>query len=370
VKSLLLPLWLLACRRQGFLGNLFYFILLPLSWAYGPALRLSMDRRRSLPRFMEKVPVILVGNITVGGTGKTPLAAGLASRLAESGWKPAVISRGYGGRRRSDPARVSGEGAVLMGPGEAGDEPVMLARHLGPGADVFVGRDRVAAALMAVSSGAGSVVLDDGFQQRGRFPGAFRVLVVNAADAFGNGALLPAGSLREPVEAISEAGAVILTHADEVSADQLARVRAACAVPGAGAVIALASWRFQGLDPAVGSLPNASLKGCKVLALSAIGYPAGFELMLERETGCPVVAMRRPDHHAWSAPELAAAARAAPVLGCGLVATTTKDFMKMEGLLPANPEVPMAVVRAGLVLVEGEAELDKALAGYLAGFRG
>ena len=351
------------------MGNLLYFLLLPLSWAYAPAQRLSMRRCRSQPRFEEKIPVIIVGNITVGGTGKTPLVAGIADRLAADGWKPAVVSRGYGGRRRHDPVQVSSGGTLLLTPAEAGDEPVLIARHLVPGVYIFVGRDRVAAAKMAVEAGARALVLDDGFQQRGRFYRAYRVAVVNAADAFGNGSLLPAGILREPVEALEDADAVILTHADEVPAGELARVRAICARPCAEAVFASAAWRFKGLDPAVESLPHPGLKGRKVLALSAIGYPAGFELMLERETGCPVASMRRPDHHAWTAGELAAATQAAQALGCEMVVTTQKDFMKMEGRLPAHPAVPVAVARAGLAVVEGEAELGKALADYLSAYR-
>jgi len=369
VRSLLADIWKAAVRRRGFAGNLLYLTLLPISWGYALALRVSMARRRRLPRFTAGIPVVLIGNITVGGTGKTPLATGIAGRLAFDGWKPAVISRGYGGRRRSDPARVSEGGTILLGPFEAGDEPVMMARNLGPGADVFVGRDRVAAADMAVRAGAGALVLDDGFQQRERFPGAFRVLVVNAADAFGNGALLPAGLLREPVETMGQADAVILTHADEVSAGRLEQVRGACTRPGSRAVFSSAAWRFKGLDPVAGALPHSGLRGRKLLALSAIGYPAGFELMLERETGCPVAAMHRPDHHAWTAPELTAACQAALALGCEMVVTTQKDFMKMEGLLPASPAVPLAVVRAGLEMVGNEAGLVKALADYLSAFR-
>jgi len=369
VKSFLLPLWDAACRRRGIAGNLLYFFLLPLSWIYAPALRISMRRRRSHIRFVEKVPVVIVGNITVGGTGKTPLVARIVARMSADNWKPAVVSRGYGGRRHHDPAQVSAGGKILLGPAEAGDEPVMIARHLVPGSDVFVGRDRVSAALMAVKAGAGSLVLDDGFQQRDRFPGAFRILVVNAADAFGNGALLPAGILREPVETMREADAVILTHADEVSGAILAGVRAACSGTGSRAGFSAAAWRFQGLDPVAGLVSGGPLKGRKVLALSAIGYPAGFELMLERETGCAVVAMHRPDHHVWTASELQAATQGAQALGCELVVTTQKDFMKMEGLLPSSPQVPIAVARAGLVLVEGEAELERALAAYLSAFR-
>ena len=367
--SLLVSAWERACRRRGIIGNLLFFLLLPLSWVYAPALRFSMARRRSLSRFTEKIPVIIVGNITVGGTGKTPVVAGIAERLAADGWKPAVVSRGYGGRRKNDPAQVSREGTILLGPAEAGDEPVMIALHLVPGVNVFVGRDRVAAAVMAAGTGAGALVLDDGFQQRDRFPGAFRILVVNAADAVGNGALLPAGSLREPVETAELADAIILTHADELPAPRLELVKAVFGKPGSVKPCASAVWRFNGLDPVAGSLPHSSLKGRKILALSAIGYPAGFELMLERETGRSLVAMRRPDHHAWTANEISAAVQAASALGCEMVVTTRKDFMKMGGLLPEAPLVPVAVARAGMAMVEGEAELEKALAGYLAPFR-
>jgi len=257
---------------------------------------------------------------------------------------------------------------VLMSAREAGDEPVMLATRLVPGTTVVVGRDRVAAAEMAAGLGADALVLDDGFQQRGRFPGAFRVVAVNAVNPFGNGALLPAGILREPVGALAEADAIILTHADEVSAEKLARVRDVCGKLASRPVFAAAGWRFEGLESIAGGEAGAALQGRKVLAMSAIGYPGGFERMLERESGSPVVSMRRPDHHYWTAKEVSAAPEAARALGCDIVATTWKDYMKMEGLLPPVAAVPMAVVRAGMVLVAGEPEMGKALSGYLSAF--
>lgn len=155
------------------------------------------------------VPVISVGNLTVGGTGKTPMVAWLVRELQGLGHKPAVVSRGYRGTAGRGPLVVSRGAAALVGPERCGDEPYLLARSL-PGA-LVVGSDRFSGAEQARRLGADVVVLDDGFQHR-RLARDFDLVLVDASNPFGNYRLLPAGVLREPLTGLARADAVVLTR--------------------------------------------------------------------------------------------------------------------------------------------------------------
>src|SRR5438552_1573362 len=167
--------------------------------------RIGLLSTRTLP-----VPVISVGNVTVGGSGKTPLAEVVALALAEMGARPAVISRGYG--RRSRGVRiVSDGGGVLLGATDGGDEPVLLAERL-PGVPVVVGESRYEAGAVALEScGAGALVLDDGFQHR-TLAKDLEIVVISGREPWGNGRLFPRGSLREPLSALKRAGVVVVTN--------------------------------------------------------------------------------------------------------------------------------------------------------------
>ncbi len=339
--------------------------LLPMSTVYGAGVWLHRAWRRRLPAWNRKIPVVLVGNITVGGTGKTPLVALLAEQFVQTGFRPAIISRGYGGRRGVGPAVVSNGSRVLLGPLEAGDEPWMLARML-PGVPVVVGADRVSAAALAVDQLSATVlVLDDAFQQRERFPSGFRVVTLNAADPFGNGALLPAGTLREPTASLGEAQTVVLTHVLEVDAAALHRVKARVASLAPQAVKAAAAHEIQDLESAAdGSRqPREWLRGKRVLALSAIGYPAGFQRALTDATGVEVVSRTAPDHYVWRERDLRHATQLAASRGCEVIVTTAKDVARLPRGATTGP--PMYIARLKLAWVEGESELHAALFSYL-----
>jgi len=373
VRRALENLWDSSRRRRGIAGNLLYFLLLPLSWLYGVGLRLSQARRKAKPPFAHKMPVLIVGNLTTGGTGKTPMAETLARRLSAGGWKPAILSRGYGGKRKNDPAVVGDGKALLLGAAEAGDEPVMLARQLaGLGITVVVGVDRVAAAELAVESGARALVLDDGFQQRMRFPGSWKAVMVNTAEPFDRDTLLPAGNMREPKAALVEADAVILTHADEVSAERLGEARGIVRKLAPGSALAEAGYVLQGFERLDGSGPMAAddVFGKRALALSAIGYPEGFERMLKKALGGEVMARREPDHHEWTAEEVSAAISAGEKAGCAIFVTTPKDGRKMEPLPESSRKHLLYEARAGLAILSGEEDLEASLRHYLDGFGG
>jgi tetraacyldisaccharide 4'-kinase len=256
------------------------------------------------------VPVLVVGNIGVGGTGKTPLVAALARELAARGWSPGVVSRGYG----RDPA--AGAAPILVSPDataeRAGDEPLLLARR---GIPVAVDRDRVAAAraLLAARPQCDLVIADDGLQHY-RLGRAAEVVVVDAARGFGNGWLLPAGPLREPRSRLAGVTAVVWNGAAPDAAASPARHGFAMALePGA--------WRR--VDGEAGELPAAAFAGRRAHAVAGIGNPARFFAELRRH-GVDPVEHPFPDHHRFTAGDIA--------FGDDLpVLMTEKDAVKCGG---------------------------------------
>ena len=342
--------------------------LLPASFAYGLGVKIHQAWRRRLPSWGRPIPVVLVGNLTVGGTGKTPLAASLAGQCQQAGLKPAMISRGYGGVRKVDPAVVSDGNHILLSAHEAGDEPWMLAQ-MHPDQLVVVGADRVQAAALAVDQlGATALVFDDAFQQRHRFPAGFRVVAVNAVNPFGNGALLPAGMLREPVASLRAAHAVVLTHAAEVDASSLDQLKQRVRDLAPQAVRAAVAYELEDLESAAdgGRQQREWLRGKRVLALSAIGFPEGFERMLQQATGRDVVGRAAPDHYRWQTRDLQQAARLASARGCEAMVTTAKDAARLPPA--AALEVPLYIARLKLAWMEGAPELHAALTHYLTTF--
>lgn len=307
-----------AWRRDGAIGRCLHVLLLPVSWLYALGAAAHRAWRASRPRYVSDVPVIIVGNLSVGGTGKTPVVEWIAADLCRAGRRVAVVSRGYGGSRPEDPAVVSDGRRIRLGAAAAGDEPVMLARALA-GVGVVVGRDRVAAAALAVRRlRADVLILDDGFQQRSRFPGALRLLVVHGRDGLGVG-LLPAGPLREPASSVADADLVVMTRGRTAP------------LPVRRPVIRC-DHRFAGLAG------GGSIRGRTVVALSGIGDPAGFEAMLRRESGARrIIPYRRPDHHQWTIQEV----REASGSGGAVVVTTAKDVVR----LPAGTGVLVARLR-------------------------
>jgi tetraacyldisaccharide 4'-kinase len=259
--------------------------LIPLSALYGflMSLRGLLYRLGLRHRVKVGVPVVVVGNLTVGGTGKTPLVAWLASKLAEVGLKVAIVSRGYGGRARGV-TRVT----VHSRPSEVGDEPLLLARRAQ--ATVFIGRDRVAAAKVAVADHADLVLCDDGLQHLALVRNC-EIAVVDGQRGFGNGCLLPRGPLRESPRRLRRVNAVVINGAPTAPGFQLPgfvkhTLFSMHMIPGDARPVA-----GQG---ALRSL--ASFRGAGVHAVAAIGNPQRFFDML-RAAGLTVYEHPMPDHH-------------------------------------------------------------------------
>jgi tetraacyldisaccharide 4'-kinase len=282
--------------------------LLPLSWLYRAAA--AWDRRRQQAAATATglpVPLLVVGNLIVGGAGKTPTVIALVQRLRDAGFTPGVISRGYG---RAD--ATLREVRRDCTPSEVGDEPLLV--HLRSGAPVWVGRDRVAAAraLCATHPGVDLLLSDDGLQHR-RLPRRAELGVFDDRGA-GNGRLLPAGPLREPLPAAWPPGTLALFNA----------ARPSVALPGylarrrlAGATL-LDDW-WQGAPPRLDLLHALAAK--PVLAAAGMAHPQRFFDML-RAQGLQVSGLALPDHHDFAA--LPWPADAADVL------VTEKDAVKLR----------------------------------------
>jgi len=363
MKGFVARIWSAAVKGRTAVARVLGLVLVPFSWLYGVLMRANRARRNRMRPWTGTTPVVLVGNLTVGGTGKTPLVALVAARLLEAGLRPAVLSRGYGGKTGPEP-RTAGDGSGTAGkPEDTGDEPALLARSLPPGIPVLVGTDRPRAASIAVERfGARSLVLDDSFQQRARFPLGVKVVTLNAAEPFGNGRLFPAGTLREEPEAIAGAEAVVLTHADEVSESELERLKARVTNLAPGALLAVAAHRLGGLENPDGTVAYSALwvRGRRLLALSAIGYPEGFERMLVRAGATVTASVRREDHHRWGSREVLRAGEEAAAERCDVIVTTAKDAVRLPKVRLA---VPLLVARLDFAFVSGGEELAALVVG-------
>lgn len=286
-----------------------------------PAYRLVTAMRRSAYRRGWKrsghpgCPVIVIGNLTAGGAGKTPLAIWLLQALARDGRRPALVSRGYGGAEPAAPHRV----AASDPPGLAGDEPLLVLRETGVA--VWVCRDRLAAARAAVAEGADVIVADDGLQHY-QLQRDFEIAVVDAQRGFGNGRLLPAGPLRESVARLAEVDAVVCNGSGPHC-------------PAGGLRMTLSGSEAVQLD---GGARRAlvAFAGTRVHAVAGIGHPERFFALLEGH-GLEVQRHPLPDHGRVP-PELLAPADGRPVL------MTSKDAMRCRGGVAAAGawEVPVS----------------------------
>ena len=307
-------------------------------------------------------PVFSVGNLAVGGSGKTPAALALARLLAGRGRAVALLSRGYGARRRD--ARVVADGQrVLLGAADAGDEPLLLARRL-PGLRVLCGPRRAELARRAAELGADALVLDDGFQHRALHRD-LDVVVLDAPNPWGNGRLLPRGPNREGRGALARAGLAWLSRADEAAPAALEGLRRVAAgatgrppVESRQAVAGIADGTLARAFPA------ESLRDRRVLLLAGIARPDRFRRTVEG-LGAAVVAERLfRDHHAFAAAELDEALAAARAAGCDHVVTTEKDAVRLS--TPWAGEEMLRTVRIEAEIVRGGDVLEELVGKVLA----
>jgi tetraacyldisaccharide 4'-kinase len=295
-------------------------------------------------------PVVSIGNLTVGGTGKTPAVEVAVHTLVALGHRPAVVSRGYG-RRTGGIHVVADAASIRLDAEDAGDEPFLLARRL-PGVPVVVGGNRYVTARLAIERfGVTAIVLDDAFQHR-TLTKDLEIVMARAANPWGNGRLLPAGPLREPLAALARADLVVATGAAsraEAAAVVETVAREAPGVPVLTAVAVPAEcWEASRMRPV--SLPE--LARTRVLAFAGIAAPAGFDRTL-RESGVTVERFAAfPDHHWYSAEDVARLERDAAEAGADGLITTEKDWVRLRKL--PLPRRPLWVLAIKLVLTSGE----------------
>ncbi|MEZ5978266.1 MAG: tetraacyldisaccharide 4'-kinase [Planctomycetota bacterium] len=325
--------WLVECLR-------------PLAGLYALVTRLrnALYDRRVLRAHRVDAPVVCVGNLTAGGTGKTPMVALVVESLRERGRRVAVLSRGSRGDASTD--------------GPTGDEARMLARRF-PDLVSVQDSDRVRGAWRLASSGCDAIVLDDGFQHR-RLARDVDLVLVDATRPFGAPwrgdvapeHVLPRGLLREPASGLARASACVVTRSDMVSPERLTILLERVGELAPGLPVLLAEHRPTGLVDREGTRwPLARLVDRDVDLVSGIGNPDAFEATV-RGLGAKVQEHRRfADHHAYTDADVRGLGR-----GGRAVVTTAKDAVKLEDLLPA-----LLVLEVELVITRGHPVLDALL---------
>ena len=340
------PDWSSIHERKGF--SLMTPPLAIMAFLYGLGVRLrlaSIKRRkkRDLPGF-----VVSIGNLTAGGTGKTPAAIMLAEWALKEGHRAAILSRGYRGSYREKVLVVSDAGGkISAGPDKTGDEPWLMARRL-KGVPVIISRDRYLAGLTARERfGSDFFILDDGFQHI-MLKRDLDLVLVDSISPFGNGHLLPLGPLREPVSQLKRADAVIFTRSGEISAVKETEE------------FIKGKPRFMGdhipekiVFPLNGnSYAPEFLEGKRVMAFAGIARPEAFKDTLKR-LGADLAGFRVfRDHHFFGVHEIPDLKEEKERLGADLLITTEKDWIRLEGL--GFEDAYLAYLTINFSLLSGE----------------
>lgn len=324
--------------------KLSYLPLSLLSFIYGVGVRLRLKgaksgKKKGLPGF-----TISIGNLTAGGTGKTPATCMMAEWARVEGYNVAVLSRGYGGKSREKVTIVSDGKNILAGPDEAGDEPYLMAGKL-PGVPVITAKDRYLAGLTAVNRfGSSFFILDDGYQHLG-LKRDLDLLLLDAGMPFGNGRLLPRGPLREPVAEISRANAVILTRAGSLKRGNEIDNELK------GLLQDTPLFMCEHLPDKI-ILPSQNmsyapsfLKGRRIVAFAGIARPDSFRDTLV-DLGADIGCFRAfPDHYPFSNDDIGGLREERDRLGADLIITTEKDWARSADLLSGDDSASYLTVR-------------------------
>lgn len=310
------------------------------------------------------IPVISVGNITAGGTGKTPCIIRLAQLLTEAGYHPAIISRGYRSGLEKQGGIVSDAKEILVSQKMAGDEPYMMALKL-PSVPILVGKDRITSAERAQRLGADLLLLDDGFQywklKRDR-----DLILLDATNPFGYDHALPRGLLREPLSALKRAALFIITKSDQVKPSEIKEIknRLERLAPGIPVITSCHSpaeavpwddWKGRHHEG-----PLSDVKGKRAYLMSGIGNPAAFAETAREAGFIPVGEMAFDDHHAYTDEDIRKCDSEAAASGADCIVITEKDAVKMMKLQSIHEsEVPFYVLEIEMTFPEGLTLLEK-----------
>lgn len=306
IRSILLSLWYDNNKKPRYQKMLLFF-LLPFSFIYYLIITLRRQSylRHQLGTQTFKVPIIVVGNITVGGTGKTPFVMHLVSLLRQQGYKPGIVSRGYRGRGRENHYWVNAE----SDPKQVGDEPVLLAQRLQ--CPLVVARKRPLGVEALLDTGSVNVVISDDGLQHYALGRDIEIALLDSEKPYGNGYCLPAGPLREPITRLKSVDFVMRNGEENPELSQHAMTLKAIGL-------------YNGADPKKSSTLD-SFKGQTVHAVAGIGQPERFFTMLEK-AGIEVIRHPYPDHHDFTREDIV-------FLDEYPVLLTEKDAVKCQGLL-------------------------------------
>ena len=329
-------------------------------YAFGQRVRAWLYRQKIFSSRRLNCRVISIGNLTLGGTGKTPTVMMVADTLRRKGFKPAILSRGYGGQSRKSVNVVNDGKQTLLSPEVVGDEPVMMARRL-KDIPVLTGRIRYETGEYAIEHfGADVLILDDGYQHL-RLHRDVNILLCDASHPFGNGVVFPAGNLREPLSAIGRADLIFLTRCrgdnptDRIDGCNRKRVPVIKTGLRVQSVIDLGSGEERGTE---------TLQHQSVAAFCGIAHPLDFFHTLEQLSVEIANQNYFPDHHDYSTDELNAIENRAKQAGAKLIVTTEKDAVKLKG---HSFDLPVYAVRITLEILEGQEEWNRLLPGGGAG---
>jgi tetraacyldisaccharide 4'-kinase len=289
-----------------------------------------------------------VGNVTLGGTGKTPAVIHVAGLLQKKQRRPVVLSRGYGREREAEIVIVSDGVSVLTDTRRCGDEPVLIGLKL-PGVPVIVGRNRYQAAQEALQRfKPDTVILDDGFQHV-QLKRTCDIVLIDALNPFGNGKLFPSGILREPVSALNRAHAVLITNAE--SAEDVEALKKIIQRNTHARIFTSRRKPLDLIDCCSGETkPLSVLRGTRVLAFSGIARPASFIALLQSFGAIVVEGFTYPDHYDFRKSDLVDVFKKAADQNISMIITTEKDVVRLKKLKPDG----IWVLRIELVVLEQE----------------
>lgn len=353
-------------ERRGLLPTILLLFLRLFSsvYALGVNVKLSMYRLGILEQHKLPCYVISLGNITVGGTGKTPTAQRLATLIRDMGYRVVILNRGYRAAWQEDVGLVSDGQKIYMTAAEAGDEAYLLAKSL-PGVPVVIGKERAVSGEYAVKQlNAQVIILDDAYQHW-QLARDLDIVLIDSLNRFGNNFLLPRGTLREPLTNLNRAHAFLLTKVDQTTDNARDSIRDTLVQYNEKALIVesihrprwfieIESW-YKGVRDCGIALEN--VRGQSVVAISAIGNPSSFEQTIADIEVNVIDSLRFPDHHHYTMSEMQWAMERAVKKGANALVTTEKDAVKIPAeFIHSHRPLPVYVLGIEVRFLDGYEE--------------
>ena len=308
----------------SFLSFFYYIGIKVVDWSYRSGLRKIIK---------VSVPVVSVGNITVGGTGKTPFSLYLADYFISKGLKPAILTRGYGK-----------------------DENIMMKDEL-PEVPIIVGQDRVKSTVKAKNFGRDLVILDDGFQHR-RLDRGMNILLIDTITFSGNGTLLPRGVFREPIDSVKRADLFVLTKADAAGDERIKEVEALLGKYSPDIPVISVRHKPVFLTDVTGAAYSIDdMCGKKIFLVSAIADPEYFRFLIKKNGGLVVLEKLYSDHHPYSQLDIKTISVNCLKCDADMIITTKKDYVKLRGLDISFIEEKLFILNIAIEIEEGKEKL-------------